>query len=95
MTVAGVLALVFWIGYFSFLLYGLILERNIVEAVNQARPAEKPLSLFRIWGDPWRVHRLYRAFYPSGDLLRKYWKAFGASGLCFAACVASCYYAVK
>jgi len=63
-------------GVFASMLWALTIHYKIVEAANSKRPGEEPIGMFN---NPfrgitdYRVWSLYRAYFPEGKLLRKYW----------------------
>jgi hypothetical protein len=76
MTLFGTLALLSWIAFFGSVLWGLTIQFKIVEAVNSKRPGEESLDMFSnlFRGiTHYKVFSLYRAYFPEGKLLRKYW----------------------
>jgi|SRR5579863_8461051 len=90
MTPAGVLAIVLFFAYFSCLMYSFVVKWKIIQAINQSRPSEKPLDMFSFPFRPswhWEIFRMYRSFYPSGNLTRRYWITTGLGFLFFAGLV--------
>jgi hypothetical protein len=99
MTLAGTMALICWLGFFSLSLYGLWLHTEIEEAVDRAQSPAKPqemsfLDLERR-RNPWRLFPAYRSLYPSGRLLPRYWIAVCGSNLCIVAAIALLFHAMK
>jgi hypothetical protein len=98
MTFAGIMVLICWLGFFSFGVYSYILHFKIVQVVNSRRAGADPLDLIRPRfgvNEFWSLFRMYRTYFPSGALLRRYWIANLGAILCFLAAVFFAYLALK
>ena len=92
MSLYGTLALLSWLGSFGFVVWMLVLEYKIIEAVNLHRSADQRLDLFSAKN---RSFGVYRALYPSGKLVRKYYIANAGCIACFVIAIAFLAFAAR
>jgi hypothetical protein len=87
MKLAGVAAILCFIGSSALGFYAMFLRLKIVEAVNRAQSGERPIEFQGFSLDKrktdWYLLPAYRRLCPSGILNRKYWMAIAASIVCF------------
>jgi hypothetical protein len=98
MTLYGTLALLSWLGFFASLIYSFIVHFNIIDAINRKHPPGEDLDLWTSWmgrGAVWRLGSLYRMYYPSGKLIRRYWLVEGAAILFFITSIVMLFHALR
>ena len=99
MTLPGALALLCFIGMFALRMFSLVVEGEIMEAVNKRVPPDEQWprfkNIFAMNSSWWSLFRTYRNLYPSGHLLLRYWLCNAGGLAAFLACIACIFWAVR
>jgi hypothetical protein len=87
---AWIVCVLLLIGYFSFLIWALVLESDTLTQVNSRLPRDKQFPLMAFW--IFELWREYQILYPEGRLRRQSTLLWSASFFCFFAAIFTFYW---
>jgi len=91
MTTAGwIICVLLLIGYFTFVIWALVLELTLFALVNSRLPEDKQILFIGSlhW---WEMRRQSRILFPDGNMASRCTRMWIASGICFLGAIATAY----